>query len=83
LPADKRDYGIGSQILVDLGVREMRLLTNNPKKIAGLEGFGLALTGRVPIQSVPTVHNSHYLDTKRDKMGHLFAGTPVTIPVVP
>jgi 3,4-dihydroxy 2-butanone 4-phosphate synthase/GTP cyclohydrolase II len=83
LPADKRDYGIGSQILVDLGVREMRLLTNNPKKIAGLEGFGLTIGGRVSIQTKPTVHNSHYLDTKRDKMGHLFAGAPVTVPVVP
>jgi 3,4-dihydroxy 2-butanone 4-phosphate synthase/GTP cyclohydrolase II len=75
LPADKRDYGIGSQILADLGVREMRLLTNNPKKIAGLEGFGLAIVERVPIQIVPTVHNVHYIETKRDKMGHMF-GAP-------
>jgi len=81
LPADKRDYGIGSQILVDLGVREMRLLTNNPKKIAGLEGFGLTIVGRVSIQTRPTVHNAHYLDTKRDKMGHLFAGAPPTAAV--
>jgi len=82
LPADKRDYGIGSQILVDVGVREMRLLTNNPRKIAGLEGFGLTIVGRVPIQMDPTVHNSHYLNTKRDKMGHLFAGAS-SAPVVP
>ncbi|HEY0613356.1 MAG TPA: bifunctional 3,4-dihydroxy-2-butanone-4-phosphate synthase/GTP cyclohydrolase II [Candidatus Elarobacter sp.] len=75
LPADKRDYGIGSQILVDLGVREMRLLTNNPKKIAGLEGYGLTIRDRVPIQMVPTVHNVHYIETKRDKMGHMF-GAP-------
>jgi 3,4-dihydroxy 2-butanone 4-phosphate synthase / GTP cyclohydrolase II len=75
LPADKRDYGIGSQILADLGVREMRLLTNNPKKIAGLEGFGLAIVERVPIQIAPTVHNVHYIETKRDKMGHMF-GAP-------
>jgi 3,4-dihydroxy 2-butanone 4-phosphate synthase/GTP cyclohydrolase II len=75
LPADKRDYGIGSQILVDLGVREMRLLTNNPKKIAGLEGFGLTIKDRVPIQVTPTVHNAHYMETKRDKMGHMF-GAP-------
>jgi len=75
LPADKRDYGIGSQILVDLGVREMRLLTNNPKKIAGLEGFGLAIKERVPLQVTPTVHNVHYMETKRDKMGHMF-GAP-------
>ena len=82
LPADKRDYGIGSQILVDLGVREMRLLTNNPKKIVGLEGFGLKIVGRVPIQTKPTVHNAHYMDTKRDKMGHMFAGAPAVASVV-
>ncbi|GAC1540329.1 MAG: bifunctional 3,4-dihydroxy-2-butanone-4-phosphate synthase/GTP cyclohydrolase II [Candidatus Velthaea sp.] len=75
LPADKRDYGIGSQILADLGVREMRLLTNNPKKIAGLEGYGLTIKQRVPIQIDANVHNAHYLDTKRDKMGHMF-GAP-------
>jgi 3,4-dihydroxy 2-butanone 4-phosphate synthase/GTP cyclohydrolase II len=75
LPADKRDYGIGSQILVDLGVREMNLLTNNPKKIAGLEGFGLTIKARVPLQIAPTPHNAHYMDTKRDKMGHMF-GAP-------
>jgi 3,4-dihydroxy 2-butanone 4-phosphate synthase / GTP cyclohydrolase II len=75
LPADKRDYGIGSQILVDLGVREMRLLTNNPRKIAGLEGYGLTIKDRVPIQITPTVHNAHYMETKRDKMGHMF-GAP-------
>jgi 3,4-dihydroxy 2-butanone 4-phosphate synthase/GTP cyclohydrolase II len=73
LPADKRDYGIGSQILADLGVRQMRLLTNNPRKIAGLEGFGLHITERVPIQTVPTAYNAHYMDTKRDKLGHMFA----------
>jgi 3,4-dihydroxy 2-butanone 4-phosphate synthase/GTP cyclohydrolase II len=75
LPADKRDYGIGSQILVDLGVREMKLLTNNPKKIAGLEGYGLTIKERVPLQIEPTVHNAHYMETKRDKMGHMF-GAP-------
>jgi 3,4-dihydroxy 2-butanone 4-phosphate synthase/GTP cyclohydrolase II len=75
LPADKRDYGIGSQILVDLGVREMKLLTNNPKKIAGLEGFGLTIKARVPLQIAPTPHNAHYMETKRDKMGHMF-GAP-------
>jgi 3,4-dihydroxy 2-butanone 4-phosphate synthase/GTP cyclohydrolase II len=72
LPADKRDYGIGSQILVDLGVREMRLLTNNPKKIAGLDGFGLSIVERVPLQIAPTAYNAHYIETKRDKMGHMF-----------
>jgi 3,4-dihydroxy 2-butanone 4-phosphate synthase/GTP cyclohydrolase II len=72
LPADKRDYGIGSQILADLGVKEMRLLTNNPKKIAGLEGFGLTIVGRVGITIEPTKYNLAYLNTKRDKMGHMF-----------
>ncbi len=72
LPADKRDYGIGSQILHDLGVTEMRLLTNNPKKIAGLEGFGLKIVGRVPISIEPTKYNLAYMNTKREKMGHMF-----------
>ena len=70
MPADARDYGTGAQILVDLGVRSMRLLTNNPTKRAGLEGYGLAITGRValPIRSNP--ENLRYLRTKRDRMGH-------------
>jgi 3,4-dihydroxy 2-butanone 4-phosphate synthase / GTP cyclohydrolase II len=72
LPADKRDYGLGSQMLADLGVKEMRLMTNNPKKIVGLEGYGLTIVDRVPIQTPPTPHNAHYMETKRDKMGHLF-----------
>jgi 3,4-dihydroxy 2-butanone 4-phosphate synthase / GTP cyclohydrolase II len=72
LPIDKRDYGIGSQILFDLGVREMRLITNNPKKIFGLEGYGLKIVGRVPLQTAPTDHNKHYIDTKRAKLGHIF-----------
>src|SRR6516225_5048026 len=59
LPIDKRDYGIGSQILVDLGVREMRIITNNPKKIYGLEGYGLKIVGRLPLQTTPTAHNRH------------------------
>jgi 3,4-dihydroxy 2-butanone 4-phosphate synthase / GTP cyclohydrolase II len=71
LPADKRDYGIGAQILLDLGVREMRLLTNNPKKISGLDGFGLRIVERVPIATVPTKYNAHYMETKREKLGHL------------
>jgi len=71
LPADKRDYGLGSQMLVDLGVKEMRLITNNPKKIVGLEGYGLTIVDRVPINIEPTQHNARYMDTKRDKMGHL------------
>jgi 3,4-dihydroxy 2-butanone 4-phosphate synthase/GTP cyclohydrolase II len=68
---DLRDYGIGAQILVDLGVRRMRLMTNNPKKIVGLEGYGLSILERVPIEVVPNQRNLKYLQTKRDKMGHL------------
>ena len=70
-PADKRDYGIGSQILYDLGVRKIRLLTNNPKKIYGLEGFGLEVVERVPIKIASNPHNERYLRTKKDKLGHL------------
>ena len=71
LPADARDYGTGAQILVDLGVRSMRLLTNNPTKRAGLEGYGLTVTGREPLPTRPHPENVHYLRTKRDRMGHL------------
>jgi 3,4-dihydroxy 2-butanone 4-phosphate synthase / GTP cyclohydrolase II len=70
-PADKRDYGIGSQILYDLGVRKIRLLTNNPKKIYGLEGFGLEVVERVPIRIPSNPHNERYLKTKKEKLGHL------------
>lgn len=69
--ADLRDYGIGAQILADLGVRKMRLMTNNPKKIVGLEGYGLTITGRVPIEIKPTENNIKYLTTKKKKLGHL------------
>ncbi len=68
--ADLRDYGIGAQILVDLGVREMRLMTNNPKKIVGLEGYGLKVVERIPIEIEPNERNQKYLETKRDKLGH-------------
>ena len=68
---DLRDYGIGAQILLDLGLTSIRLLTNNPRKIVGLEGYGLKITGREPIQITPTDHNRSYLDTKREKLGHL------------
>lgn len=68
---DLRDYGIGAQILVDLGVKKMRLLTNNPKKIIGLAGYGLEVIERVPIEIQPNEVNIHYLRTKRDKLGHL------------
>ena len=70
LPADLRDYGIGAQILGDLGLSSIRILTNNPKKIVGLEGYGLSVTEQVPIESVPNAHNEAYLRTKREKMGH-------------
>jgi 3,4-dihydroxy 2-butanone 4-phosphate synthase / GTP cyclohydrolase II len=70
-PPDPRDYGIGAQILVDLGVRNMRLLTNNPAKRAGLEGHGLTIEERIPLQTVPNAHNVGYLQTKREKLGHL------------
>ena len=70
LPADLRDYGIGAQILGDLGLTSIRILTNNPKKIVGLEGYGLSVTEQVPIESAPNAHNEAYLRAKRDKMGH-------------
>jgi 3,4-dihydroxy 2-butanone 4-phosphate synthase / GTP cyclohydrolase II len=81
LPVDKRDYGIGSQILADLGVKEMRLITNNPKKIFGLEGYGLAIVGRMPLQTVPTPFNERYMDTKRDKLGHMFDAPQTAVPM--
>jgi 3,4-dihydroxy 2-butanone 4-phosphate synthase/GTP cyclohydrolase II len=71
LPVDSRDYGIGAQILMDLGVREMRLMTNNPAKYHGLEGYGLQITDRVGITPRPTADNIAYLRTKRERMGHL------------
>jgi 3,4-dihydroxy 2-butanone 4-phosphate synthase/GTP cyclohydrolase II len=69
--ADIRDYGIGAQILFELGIRKIRLLTNNPKKIIGLEGYGLKVVERVPIEIKPNTSNAYYLATKRDKLGHL------------
>jgi 3,4-dihydroxy 2-butanone 4-phosphate synthase/GTP cyclohydrolase II len=69
--ADLRDYGVGAQILRDLGVRKIKLLTNNPKKIIGLEGYGLTVTARVPIEMHPHAKNIHYLKVKKDKMGHM------------
>ena len=74
LPADARDYGTGAQILGDLGVRSMRLLTNNPTKRDGLEGFGLEIIGRVPLPTLATPENLRYLKTKRDRMGHDLPG---------
>jgi 3,4-dihydroxy 2-butanone 4-phosphate synthase/GTP cyclohydrolase II len=70
-PAELRDYGVGAQILHDIGVRKMRFLTNNPKKVVGLEGYGLKIVEVVPIKSKPNPHNAKYLETKRLKMGHM------------
>jgi 3,4-dihydroxy 2-butanone 4-phosphate synthase/GTP cyclohydrolase II len=70
-PPDLREYGIGAQILLDLGVKHLRLLTNNPMKVVGIDGYGLVIDERVPIVIEPGEYNKHYLDTKREKMGHL------------
>jgi 3,4-dihydroxy 2-butanone 4-phosphate synthase/GTP cyclohydrolase II len=70
-PADKRDYGVGAQILADLGLTKIRILTNNPRKMVGLEGYGLTIVERVPIITVPNPHNARYLETKRRKLGHM------------
>ncbi len=68
---DLRDYGLGAQILFDLGVRKFRFLTNNPKKVVGLEGYGIQMVEQVPIRSEANPHNAKYLETKKVKMGHL------------
>ncbi|MDY7103449.1 MAG: bifunctional 3,4-dihydroxy-2-butanone-4-phosphate synthase/GTP cyclohydrolase II [Actinomycetota bacterium] len=70
LPVDSREYGVGAQILVDLGITTMRLMTNNPAKYGGLVGYGLEITGRVPLLTGLTADNRHYLETKRDRLGH-------------
>jgi 3,4-dihydroxy 2-butanone 4-phosphate synthase/GTP cyclohydrolase II len=74
LPIDNREYGIGSQILVDLGITTMRLMTNNPAKYGGLEGFGLEVVERVGLEAAPNPENIDYLRTKRERMGHLIEG---------
>ena len=71
LKPDLRDYGIGAQILADLGLTTLRILTNNPRKIVGIEGHGLSVTARVPIQFEPNKHNGRYLKTKKEKLGHI------------
>ena len=73
---DLRDYGIGAQILVDLGVKKMRLLTNNPKKVVGLEGYGMTVVGRVSLEIEPNENNLRYLSTKKEKMGHFLKIKP-------
>lgn len=70
-PADLRDYGLGAQILADLGLHRIRLLTNNPRKIVGLESYGIEVIERVPLSFEPGTHNAHYLKTKKHKLGHL------------
>jgi 3,4-dihydroxy 2-butanone 4-phosphate synthase/GTP cyclohydrolase II len=69
-PADARDYGIGNQILADLGLTTIRILTNNPKKLTGIDGFGLTVVEQLPIEVPPNAENRHYLSAKRDKLGH-------------
>jgi len=77
---DLRDYGIGAQILADLGIRKIRLMTNNPRKIVGLEGYGLEVVERVPLEITPGKENARYLSTKREKLGHLLQGGFVCQP---
>jgi 3,4-dihydroxy 2-butanone 4-phosphate synthase/GTP cyclohydrolase II len=77
--ADRRDYGIGMQILVDLGLQKIRLLTNNPRKRAGLEGFGLELVERIPMVVEPNEFNMRYLQVKREKLGHRFDDDPMDL----
>ena len=71
-PADMRDYGIGAQILSELNVRKIKLMTNNPKKLIGLKGHGIEVTERVPLIMETNLHNEKYFNTKKDKMGHLY-----------
>ncbi len=68
--ADLRDYGIGAQVLADLGLENIRLLTNNPRKIVGLEGYGLKVVERIPLEILPNPSNYNYLKTKKEKLGH-------------
>jgi 3,4-dihydroxy 2-butanone 4-phosphate synthase/GTP cyclohydrolase II len=69
--ADMRDYGVGAQILLALGVRKISIMTNNPRKLVGLQGYGITVVDRVPIEASPTCSNRRYLEAKRDKLGHL------------
>ena len=73
-PPDLRDYGIGAQILADLGIKKIKLMTNNPRKIVGLEGYGIEIVERVPIQIQARKENAKYLSTKKTKLGHLLEG---------
>ena len=80
LPVDSREYGIGAQILADLGARELRLMTNNPAKYGGIAGYGLSIVERVHLDIAPTPENEAYLRTKRDRMGHVFDGSDIATP---
>ncbi|HKY49550.1 MAG TPA: GTP cyclohydrolase II, partial [Acidimicrobiia bacterium] len=80
LPVDARDYGVGAQILYDLGVRSMRLLTNNPTKRAGIEGYGLSIVERIPLSIPSNPENERYLQTKASKLGHLYDGETLPLP---
>ena len=71
---DLRDYGTGAQILSDLGVKSIKLLTNNPRKVVGLKGYGITISDRIPIQMNHNERNKHYLKTKKDKLGHILKG---------
>jgi len=73
--ADEREFGTGAQILHDLGIRKLRLLTNNPKKLAALQGYGLEIVAQIPMDIRPNPHNQRYLQTKREKMGHLLGNS--------
>jgi 3,4-dihydroxy 2-butanone 4-phosphate synthase/GTP cyclohydrolase II len=79
-PADRRDYGIGAQILASLGIRKIRLMTNNPKKIVGLSGYGIEIVERIPIEIPVRKENVRYMATKKEKMGHLLEGGTVCQP---
>jgi len=79
-PADRRDYGIGAQILMDLGIKQIKLMTNNPKKIIGLRGYGIEIVERIPIEIEPRKENCKYLSTKKEKLGHLLKGGSVCQP---
>src|SRR5689334_4433005 len=81
--ADEREYGIGAQVLYDLGVRKVRLMTNNPRKRAGLEGHGLQVVERVPLSAAAHPANRRYLETKRDKLGHLLPACLMEEAVIP
>jgi 3,4-dihydroxy 2-butanone 4-phosphate synthase/GTP cyclohydrolase II len=74
LPVDTRSYGVGAQIICDLGVERIRLITNNPAKYGGLDGYGITITARIALPTVETPHNVRYLRTKRDRLGHLLNG---------